>query len=101
MLIIVSLALDITLGAPLVMQGTVPILAATWEDELAAGLTPFFQLLLLVPDGFSAPGSWILPHSPPQECLKFRGRIFLLALTAEPSAAIPAPGGMQVVDSSL
>lgn len=57
MLIAVSLALDISLRASLVMQGTVPILAATSEDEFAAGLAPFFQLLPLVPDGFSAPGS--------------------------------------------
>lgn len=70
MLIVVSLTLDISLHALLVMQGTVPVLAATSRDKFPATLATFPQLLPLVPDGFSGPGSWIPTRSLPQKGLK-------------------------------
>lgn len=62
--------LDISLHASLVMQGTVSALAATSENEFAARLVPFPQLLSLVLDVFSAPGSWITPTFPAPEMPK-------------------------------
>lgn len=102
MLIAVSLILDFSLYAPLVMKGMVPILAAASEWELAVSLVPFPQLFPPVPDGFSAPGPWIptsLPVPEMSKDLKVSKEGFFPC--AEPPAAIPVPGGMQVVDGSL
>lgn len=102
MLITVSLILDFSLCALVAMQGMVPISAAASEGEFAASLAPFPQLFPPVPDGFSAPGPWIptlLPVPEMSKDLKVSKEGF--SPCAEPSAAIPVPGGMQVVDSSL
>lgn len=97
MLISVCLTSDIRLRAPLVAQGTRPILAATSEDRFAAGaaLSPRSSLL---GDGFLSLSTGPPPQKHRSEQLR-RGHFSLSS--AEHSAAIPAPGGMQVVGSSL
>lgn len=76
-------------------QGMVPISAAA-SEEFAASLALFPQLFPPVPDGFSAPGPWIptsLPVPEMSKDLKVSKEGF--SPCAEPSAAIPVPGGRQ------
>lgn len=97
----VSLILDFSLLCSAGSAGNGAYLSSCTRGGVCS-LAPFPQLFPPAPDGFSAPGPWIPTSLPVPELSKdLEVSKEGFSPCAEPSAAIPVPGGMQVADSSL